>query len=272
MPDASNPIRLSALVVAHNEEEILAECLKRLAFADELVVVLDRCTDGSKAIAALYADTVLEGAWELEGDRRNLGIRTCRGAWIIEADADEWINQELAAEIWQVIEKDAHDIYDLPVHNFVGGVFVKSGWGGGSFGKNSYQGLYRKGVKWWGATRAHPHLTVNGARGPDLKNHVVHHVDRNLSDMLIRLDRYTTFRAKDLVDAGETHASLGTMFRKFLSRFWKVYVVRGAWREKHMGFMIAICGALYPLIAHIKAVEDELPLTRGDQDRGATEE
>ena len=105
MSEAANPIRLSALVVAHNEEEILAECLKRLAFADELVVVLDRCTDGSKAIADEYADSVLVGAWELEGDRRNLGIRTCRGAWIIEADADEWINEKLATEIWETIEK-----------------------------------------------------------------------------------------------------------------------------------------------------------------------
>ncbi len=48
--------RLSALVVARNEEEILGHCLERLAFADELVVVLDRCSDGSKAIAERYAD------------------------------------------------------------------------------------------------------------------------------------------------------------------------------------------------------------------------
>ena len=60
MSEAANPLQLSALVVARNEEEILHECLKRLRFADELVVVLDRCTDGSKAIADAYADVVLE--------------------------------------------------------------------------------------------------------------------------------------------------------------------------------------------------------------------
>ncbi|MGH6953339.1 MAG: glycosyltransferase, partial [Alphaproteobacteria bacterium] len=47
--------RLSALVVARNEEAQLAECLDRLRFADELVVVLDRSTDGSKAIAERFA-------------------------------------------------------------------------------------------------------------------------------------------------------------------------------------------------------------------------
>ena len=38
------PPRLSALVVVRNEEVQLAECLSRLTFADELVIVLDRYT------------------------------------------------------------------------------------------------------------------------------------------------------------------------------------------------------------------------------------
>ena len=44
--------RLSALVVAHNEEDRIADCLDRLAFADEIVMVLDDCSDGTKTIAA----------------------------------------------------------------------------------------------------------------------------------------------------------------------------------------------------------------------------
>jgi hypothetical protein len=42
---------LSALVVARNEELLLADCLSCLGFADEIVVVLDRCTDNSREIA-----------------------------------------------------------------------------------------------------------------------------------------------------------------------------------------------------------------------------
>jgi len=33
--------KLSALVVAHNEEKQLADCLETITFADEIVVVLD---------------------------------------------------------------------------------------------------------------------------------------------------------------------------------------------------------------------------------------
>ena len=63
--------KLSALVVAHDEEAQLADCLKLLTFADELVVVLDRCTDRSREIAAEFTDNLIEGAWPLEGRRRN---------------------------------------------------------------------------------------------------------------------------------------------------------------------------------------------------------
>ena len=44
-------VKLSAVLCVHNEEKRLAACLERLRFADELVIVLDRCTDGSRAIA-----------------------------------------------------------------------------------------------------------------------------------------------------------------------------------------------------------------------------
>src|SRR3546814_9424914 len=91
--------RLSALVVAHDEEARLADCLDALRFADEIVVVLDRCTDGSKAIAARYTDRAVEGAWPNEGERRNAGIDACTGDWSFEVDADERVPQELADRI-----------------------------------------------------------------------------------------------------------------------------------------------------------------------------
>ena len=84
--------RLSALVVAHNEEAQLANCLETLEFANELVVVLDKCTDGSKAIAERYADRIIEGSWPIEADRQHAGIDTCSGDWILHIDADERVS------------------------------------------------------------------------------------------------------------------------------------------------------------------------------------
>lgn len=126
-----------------------------------------------------------------------------------------------------------------------------NGWGA-SFGANGRPALFRKGVKVFGRERVHPSMTVTGRQGPDLKCPIVHHVDKNLSDMLARLDRDTTARALDLIDKHEI-GSTANNFRKIFSRFWKCYAARKGYREGAYGLAIAICGALYPLISHLKA-------------------
>ena len=257
--DMSGGIRLSALVTAHNEEAQLAQCLECLAFADETVVVLDKCTDGSKDIALRFTDRRVEGAWEREGERRNAGIEACRGKWIFEIDADERAPKALADEILGVIERTAggtargtdYDIFNIPVDNYVGGRLVRHGWGG-LFGKNGYPGLFLKGVKVWGGEWVHPHLTVTGRQGPDLKTPITHYVDKSISDMLGRLDRYTELRARDLIEKDEI-GSLPNMVRKIFSRFWKCYVLRRGYRENGYGFVTALCAALYPVLSHLKA-------------------
>lgn len=120
---------LSALVVAHNEEERLADCLDRLAFADEIVVVLDKCTDGSKAIAQKYTDRILEGAWDIEGPRRNAGIAFCQTDWIVEVDCDERVTEALSEEIRRTIETTEYDWHEIPVDNYIGERLVRWGWG-----------------------------------------------------------------------------------------------------------------------------------------------
>lgn len=248
----TDDIKLSAVISVHNEEAQLAECLECLKFADEIVVLLDKCTDRSGDIAQKFTDRVIEGDWEIEGKRRNAAIEACRGEWIFEIDADERVPEALAREISDVIGKTDCDIFNIPVDNYVGGRLVRNGWGG-LFGKNGYPGLFRKGVKVWGRNRVHPHLHVSGGQGPDLKTPIAHYVDEGISDMLMRLDRYTDLRAKDLVEKGET-GSFVNMVRKIFSRFWKCYVLRRGYRENGYGFVIALCAALYPVLSHLKAV------------------
>ncbi len=246
--------RLSALVVAHNEEAQLAECLERLRFADEIVVVLDRCTDGSKEIAARYADRLVEGAWEIEGLRRNIGIDACTGEWILEIDADERVAPELAAEIRLAIGGAAPGCFQIPFDNYVGERLVRYGWGA-YFGVGSKACLFSKGTKRWGDQRIHPRIELKGERHR-LKTPIVHHGHRNISTMIRRLDRYSTLRARDLRDSGD----IGTFahnLRCLFSRFFKCYVSHKGHREGGYGFLIALFAGLYPLLSYLKAKLEE---------------
>jgi glycosyltransferase involved in cell wall biosynthesis len=246
----SKPL-LSALVVARNEEAQLTDCLERLTFADEIVVVLDRCEDRSRDIARQFTDHVIEGAWEREGPRRNAGIAACHGEWLLEVDADERVGSELAAEIGAITAHSQADWHLIAIDNYIGDHLVRYGWGS-SFGRSAHAGLFRRGAKLWGDGRVHPAVSLAGTQGPTLDARLVHHVDRNISDMLRRLDHYTSARAQDLRDSGDI-GSFGHNLRRVVSRFWKCYVARRGFREGHWGFLVALCAALYPIVSYLKA-------------------
>ncbi len=89
-----------------------------------------------------------------------------------------------------------------------------------------------------------------------LQTPMIHHVDRNISEMIARLDRYTTARAADLRDSGNI-GSLANNIRRLFSRFFKCYVGRRGYREGAYGFLIALFAGLYPLISHLKARLEE---------------
>lgn len=216
---------LSALVVAHDEEAQLDDCLRSLAFADERVVVLDRCTDGSRAIAERHAAVIV--------------------------DADERVRPALADEIRAAIAGADGGYFLIPVDNYVGGRLVRHGWGA-SFGTTAVARLSARGRKRWStAARVHPPMTLRGPRRR-LKTPLLHYVDRDISDMLKRFDRYTTLRALDLIDSGDI-GTLGANLRRLAMRFHKCFVSRRGYREGAMGLMVAILAGLYPLVSHIKA-------------------
>jgi glycosyltransferase involved in cell wall biosynthesis len=257
---ADNPVRLSALVVAHNEEAELDACLASLAFADEIVVVLDRCTDGSLAIAQAHGAIIEEGAWEIEGARRNHGIDRCSGDWIVEVDADERVTDALAREIRETIAHAGYGHYLIPFNNYIGQRLVRYGWGPG-VGVGATVRLFandpeRGPAKRWGPQRVHPAVELKGDAGR-LDAAMDHFVDRDISDMLHRLDRYTTARARDLRESGDI-GSFRHNVRRIFSRFWKCYVARRGYREGRYGFLIALMAGLYPILSYLKAsLEDE---------------
>jgi len=251
---------ISAVMCVRNEEGQLADCLGGLGFADEIVVVLDRSTDRSRSIAEAFGARIVEGAWEREGERRHAGIDAAKGPWIFEVDADERVTGDLAAEIVLTARNSHADRHLIPVDNFIGDHLVRHGWGA-AFGKGAYVGLFRKGTKTWGPQRVHPKLMLTGEAGERLKSPLKHYVDRNISEMIARLDRYSTLRARDLREQWKqagVDETFGKNISRIFGRFYKCYWRRKGYREGKWGFLIALMAGLYPILSYLKAMlEDE---------------
>lgn len=249
---------LSALVVAHNEADNLSACLAKLIFADEIVVVLDRCTDSSREIVLSHGAKIVEGAWEIEGPRRAAGQAACLGKWIFEVDADERVPQTLAAEIMDTLSRRdkteaGPDFWRISFDNYIGRRLVRYGWGA-QFGVSAKAILYRNGIKSWGHQRVHPKVIMNGTAGENLKNRMDHLVDKNVSDMIQRLDRYTTAHALDMVDEHDSTTYRKNVARIF-GRFYKCYILRQGYKEGALGLVIALFAGLYPFLSYVKAQE-----------------
>jgi glycosyltransferase involved in cell wall biosynthesis len=252
---------ISAVLCVRNEEAQLADCLRTLGFANEIVVVLDRSTDGSKAIAEQFGAHIVEGAFDREGDRRHAGIDAAAGPWIFEIDADERVTDALSAEIVRTVAGSTADRHLIPVDNYIGNRLVRRGWGA-SFGKGAYPGLFVKGSKKWGHQRVHPKLTLTGVAGERLTAPLTHYVDRDISDMIRRLDRYSTLRAQDLRETWAAQGRVDETFRhnilRIFGRFYKCYWLRKGYTEGRWGVLIALMAGLYPILSYLKAtLEDD---------------
>ena len=243
-------INLSVLIIVHNEEKQLKACLETVKFADEIVVILDKCSDKSKLIAKKYTDKIYEGSWDIEGKRRNYGIKKCNGKWIFEIDADERVPKDLKKEIINVVKKSKNDWHLVDVKNFFGEKIIRFGWGC-YIGKSSYVGLFRKKSKIWGMQRVHPKIFLKGKRGKKLEKKLIHFYCKSIYDLFEKLNSYSTARAKDLHDNVNDESFIRN-FRRIFSRFWKCYILRKGYKEKEIGLAIAISAGLYPILSYLK--------------------
>ncbi len=245
--------KLSVLIVIHNEESQIEDCLKTVKFADEIIVILDNCTDNSINIVKKYTKKYFSGNWKIEGDRRNFGISKCTKDWILEIDADERIPFKLKNEIKKIIQTSQSDWHKIQVDNYLGSKLINYGWGA-YFGKSAYAGLFKKNKKSWGSQRVHPKIDLYGVEGKILLNKLTHFYCKNIFDLFLKLDNYSSARANDL-KFSNSNESLLRNIRRVFSRFWKCYFLRKGYKEKEVGFLIATVAALYPILSYLKYKE-----------------
>ena len=247
------PLLLSGLVVAHNEEQHLDACLSTLKFCDEIVIVLDKCTDDSEKIAKKFTPhtKIFSGEWESEGARRNFGREKCQGKWIIELDCDERIPAPLQQEIIAAAQQFDDGYFVIPFDNYIGTRRVRHG-GGASWGVAAAARLSRNHTKKWGGERVHPSLTLLGPKR-FLKNRILHYVDADIGEMIDRFNRYTQARSLDLFYDESKKTSYFRDFRRIFTRFIKCYIFRKGYREGGIGFLNACFAGLYPIVSHIRA-------------------
>ena len=96
---------LSVAIITRNEEANLARTLGSVAWADEIVVVDSGSNDRTEEIARSFRSRFFLEEWKGFAAQKNSALEKCSCDWILSLDADESLSDELAKEIWELLER-----------------------------------------------------------------------------------------------------------------------------------------------------------------------
>jgi glycosyltransferase involved in cell wall biosynthesis len=232
--------RLSVLILARDEEANLPGCLSASAWADEVIVVVDRASrDLTEAIARRGADLVAIRTFDDFARQRNAALDLASGDWIFAVDADERASPELAAEIRRVIADPSapHAGYRVPIRSVIlGRRFRFSGTQ-----HDRPLRLFRRGSgRWVGAV--HETVDLRGTAG-QLAHWLEHRTIPDMQTFLAKINHYTTLEALKLRREGRTPG-----FRDLVLlpgwTFAKLYVGKQGFRDGLEGFAFCALSGL----------------------------
>ena len=254
--------RLSVIVITKNEADRLTRCLASAAFADEVVVVDSGSTDGTPDLARRLGARVIETAdWPGFGPQKNRALDAARGDWVLSLDADEWLDDALAAQVRRVVEEEAAPVAGAPVAYTLARLSSMCGrWmRHGDWYPDPVLRLFRRDAARFSDDRVHEHVVVApggriGHLGGRRQGHLLHASIASLDECLDKMNRYSAARAGQLRRRGRA-GGLATAIGHGLWAFLRSYLLRRGFLDGRMGFVLAINGAEGTYYSYLKAAD-----------------
>src|SRR5689334_5869206 len=94
---------ISAIIIAKDEERMIANCISTLRWCDEVVVVDSGSQDNTVELAKREGARVVSLEHPTFAESRNAGKEHAKGEWLLYVDADERVTPVLAQEILSVL-------------------------------------------------------------------------------------------------------------------------------------------------------------------------
>ncbi len=238
--------KISVYIIAFNQADKIESAINSVLWADEVVVVDSRSTDGTSELAEKLGARVVHVPFCGFGELRNRAIEVCRYEWIFSLDSDERCTPEVRDEILSIVHsKDALDVYLIPRKNYFMGRWIKhSGW----FPDYRQPQLFRKGCLSYAPDIVHENYNCHSNKPTGYLINMIWQVPfQNLSEMMGKANRYSSLGVGRLEKKYKT-ASMGRAVIHTLWTFFKVYVLRRGFLDGWPGFVIAVghsYGAFY---------------------------
>jgi glycosyltransferase involved in cell wall biosynthesis len=244
--------KISAYIIAYNEEHYIGDAVKSVLWADEVVVIDSFSSDRTAEIAASLGARVVQIPFEGFGKLRSAAIASTSHEWVFSLDTDERCTEAAKNEILSIISSpDAADAYYVPRRNvFMGRMIKHCGW----YPDYRQPQLFRRDAMTFDEAMVHEGYKVNG-RTAFMKNFIWQFPYRDLSQLIGKMERYSTLGAQKLTDRGR-NASMATAFVHGLVAFLRIYVFKLGFLDGWPGFVISFAnfeGTFYRYAKKVQA-------------------
>lgn len=198
---------ITPLILTYNEAPNIDRTLKRLEWAQKIVVIDSYSTDETLNILQQYPQVeVYQRPFDTHAQQWNYGLEKVTGEWVLSLDADYWLTDELIAEISNIPSDTPINSYHI---NFKYCIFGKPLRG---TILPPRQALYRKDCVTY-INDGHTQFVETQGTTSYLENYIWHDDRKSLARWLWAQDRYMIIEAKKLTETALAELSWADKIR-----------------------------------------------------------
>lgn len=229
---------ISACIITLNEADRIDDCIRSLAFCDEIVIVDAGSKDDTAARAVALDAKVVTHPFEGYRKQKDFAVSAAQHDWVLCLDADERVTPELRAAIQQADFAAAGYRFARATEYF--GAFLRHG---NAYPDRVLRLFDRRRGGWRGDREIHEHVSVDGDIAV-LSGDLEHCAYRSLTDQLNRLQKYARLMALDMHARRRRASVLNWVLNPFW-RFFRGYVLRAGFLDGWRGLVYAWVEANY---------------------------
>ena len=246
-------IPLSLVIITRNAEAHLADCLKSVPFASDVVVLDSGSTDRTVEIARALGARVFVEEWRGFGPQKRRATELAAHDWVLNLDADESLGAAAAGEVRALLggkESDLAEAYAFPRLSYHLGRWIRHG---GWYPDRQVRLYDRRRANW---TAAPVHEKIEAARIERLREPLLHRAFEGLSHQVLTNDRYSGLGRDALIARGRRFRLLHLLTKPWV-KFIETYLWKRGFLDGLPGFIIAVGAAYSVFLKWAKLWESE---------------